>query len=404
MATDLKGLTIASTYQDLVKRDSGTYSQTGMNIEIQNDSGTALATGLYLESGATTSNVGIGTDSPQTLLELGAVDNNPTITLKRMGGTISATHGLGNIDFVSVDADGTTDFDVGARIIASAAQTHDGANFGTDLSFWTADNTGSALTQRITIQDDGNVGIGVTAPSSLLHISHVSQPTFLIASTATSTSAMRTNLDMKDGNNDGWRMTCIADDSDQYLSFEAIAGGSHSTVMVLEDGGNVGIGVTAPGMALEVVGLGRFSAGCIMGADSTNNKIDDASSGAATAVLYIGNVTITTSSDKRLKTNIVDTESNGLEVVNKFRIVDFNWNDPSDQCINNRNARGTWTGFLAQEAVEVAPYSVNAPRPEGKEIDHDSENTWTMEYGQLVPILAKAIQELSAKVTALENA
>ena len=36
MATDIKGLTIASTYQDLEKRDSGTYSKTGMNIEIQN--------------------------------------------------------------------------------------------------------------------------------------------------------------------------------------------------------------------------------------------------------------------------------------------------------------------------------------------------------------------------------
>ena len=60
MATDIKGQTIASTYQDLVKRDSGTYAQAGMNIEIQNDSGTALATGLYLESGATTDHVGIG--------------------------------------------------------------------------------------------------------------------------------------------------------------------------------------------------------------------------------------------------------------------------------------------------------------------------------------------------------
>ena len=70
MATDIKGQTIASTYQDLVKRDSGTYSQTCMNIEIQNDSGTALATGLYLESGATTSNVGIGVAAPAGALDI----------------------------------------------------------------------------------------------------------------------------------------------------------------------------------------------------------------------------------------------------------------------------------------------------------------------------------------------
>ena len=175
--------------------------------------------------------------------------------------------------------------------------------------------------------------------------------------------------------------------------------------MVILENGYVGIDEVAPGMELEVNGLGRFVQGCIIGADSVNNRIDDGSAGASgTTTLYIGNASITVSSDERIKENIVDTQSNGLEVINKFRVVDFTWDDPSDQSINNKNARGTWTGFLAQEAVKVAPYSVNAPRPEGKDIDYDSENLWTMNYEQLVPILAKAIQELSTKVTVLENA
>ena len=62
MAT-LKGQSIAASFQDLVKR-ADTYSQTGTNIEIMDDSAVVQPTGLYLESGATTDNVGIGTDAP----------------------------------------------------------------------------------------------------------------------------------------------------------------------------------------------------------------------------------------------------------------------------------------------------------------------------------------------------
>ena len=62
MAT-LKGQSIASSYQDLVKR-ADTYSQTGTNVEIMNDSAVVQPTGLYLESGATTDNVGIGDSDP----------------------------------------------------------------------------------------------------------------------------------------------------------------------------------------------------------------------------------------------------------------------------------------------------------------------------------------------------
>jgi hypothetical protein len=65
----LKDKTIASTYDQLVKR-ADTYVQAGTNIEIMDDSGAVQATGLYLESNATTSYVGIGTSSPQEELQI----------------------------------------------------------------------------------------------------------------------------------------------------------------------------------------------------------------------------------------------------------------------------------------------------------------------------------------------
>ena len=68
MAT-LKGQTIAASYQDLVKR-ADTYAQAGTNIELMDDSGDVQATGLYLESNATTSNVGIGIAAPARNLHI----------------------------------------------------------------------------------------------------------------------------------------------------------------------------------------------------------------------------------------------------------------------------------------------------------------------------------------------
>ena len=137
-------------------------------------------------------------------------------------------------------------------------------------------------------------------------------------------------------------------------------------------------------------------------------KIYDQSSGSGSNTLYIGNQTITTSSDRRIKKNIKDTKINATETLNQLRVVDFEWDDPTDVVWNNKNARvsqgGQWTGLVAQEAVEVVPHIINAPRiEETLEIDEDSEQRWNIEYGSLVPTLIKAVQELSAKVEELKT-
>ena len=48
-------------------------------------------------------------------------------------------------------------------------------------------------------------------------------------------------------------------------------------------------------------------------------------------------------------------------------------------------------------------YSLFDHHERSKEIDYDSEHLWTMEYEHLVPVLIKAVQELSTKVAALES-
>jgi len=150
---------------------------------------------------------------------------------------------------------------------------------------------------------------------------------------------------------------------------------------------------------LYATGTGN-AGGVYLGAGTSNGLISQASAGSGTITTYIGNQAITTISDSRLKENVVDTTRNGLQLVNQLRVVDHTWNDPSDQCENNRNSRGVWMGLIAQEAQPIIPWLVNKPT---KDIDEEGNpQYWHMDYGYSVPLLIKAIQELSAQVTALQ--
>ena len=195
MAT-LKGSTIASTYIQLVKR-ADSYSQTGTNIELMIADGTIAPTGLYLESGAVTDNVGIGTATPgynltvssDTSADLALASHNngdtvsyvPSLILLKSGGTATSQTVVVDGEYIG-------------RIIC---QAHDGSNLSTaagQIDFRVEDSgSGAVATNRIptnmnfstaagasdddmavkmTISADGNVGIGTTAPGSQLEIAN----------------------------------------------------------------------------------------------------------------------------------------------------------------------------------------------------------------------------------------
>jgi hypothetical protein len=141
-------------------------------------------------------------------------------------------------------------------------------------------------------------------------------------------------------------------------------------------------------------------------------RIGRSSFAVSSGTLYIGNAAIQVSSDVRLKKDIEDTNLDALAAISKIKVKDFTWDDPTDTSYNNRNARGKWTGLIAQELIEVLPFVVNAPRKEEDgSIDHDSESVWTLDQSQLCPVLIKAIQQqqeiianLEARLSALEAA
>jgi len=168
--------------------------------------------------------------------------------------------------------------------------------------------------------------------------------------------------------------------------------------MRINSNGGLCVGTTSGPSAGNII----VNEGIYIGANNGDNQIRSSSAGGGSATLYIGNAAIQVSSDERLKTNIVDTSISALDKINQVRVVDFNWNDPSDTSYNNRNARGLWTGVIAQEIVDVFPFAVNAPRnEEDLSIDNDSESIWQVDQSHLVPTLIKALQEADDKIDAL---
>jgi hypothetical protein len=109
--------------------------------------------------------------------------------------------------------------------------------------------------------------------------------------------------------------------------------------------------------------------------------------------LRCNDTSISSLSDGRDKTDVIDSPY-GLDFLNAIKVRQYKW------ATREGNAKDGLTrlGFIAQELLEVAGqdndvldlvYEENPDRLEAK-------------YGNLIPVLAKAIQELSAKVAELE--
>lgn len=125
--------------------------------------------------------VGIGTDTPNDLLEISNAGANATVSLIRsdLADTVIAGIGTwGNVNFRASD---------GLVAQIKSGRTGTAANVGGSLFF----NVGVAAgTRAITITHTGDVGIGVTIPESITHIKAVN-PILTIQDTDTSTTTMQ---------------------------------------------------------------------------------------------------------------------------------------------------------------------------------------------------------------------
>ena len=118
---------------------------------------------------------------------------------------------------------------------------------------------------------------------------------------------------------------------------------------------------------------------------------------AAGTVTFLGGIypngtrnglTYATSSDMRLKENIVPTHL-GLAAVNDIKVYDYNFKTDTDKTPQ--------TGFLAQELYKIFPQAVSVGG------DDPKVKPWAVDYGKLTPILVKAIQEQQVQIEALKK-
>jgi hypothetical protein len=123
-----------------------------------------------------------------------------------------------------------------------------------------------------------------------------------------------------------------------------------------------------------------------------------------------------TTSDNRVKNNIEDTPL-GLDFINKLRPVSFKYNLGKSLAIRNENNEivsveeypGTRThhGFIAQEVKLALNEITNNPSTDfaAWKMDDvsDAESQQALDYIEFIAPMAKAIQELSARLDALEG-
>jgi hypothetical protein len=320
-------------------------------------------------------NVGIGTTTPATLLYVkGNSLYNGNITADNSsttgGGVFTVRQNGVTSGFMSTAGSvlGNT-----SRDLALFSET------GLNQVFFTND------TERLRITSGGNVGIGTTSPTEKFIVAGSGR--FTGQATNFSTGSRGVNIDITDASGLS-RIYAVAGTG---TAGDLALGTDGAERMRITSGGNVGIGTTSPGYALDVngiirsTGLGGFAIGNTGGIPriQLNNGNTFTFFAPADGLAPIVASSFNTSSDYRLKEDLKSI--NGLDLVSKIKVYDYKWKSDETRAY----------GVLAHELQEVIPQAVNGEK--------DGEQMQGVDYSKLVPILVQAIQELKAEIETLKN-
>lgn len=164
-----------------------------------------------------------------------------------------------------------------------------------------------------------------------------------------------------------------------------LMGDNHWRIKVSPDGSawTDAIAVDAGTMAVSVAGVLRPAA---------DNTVTLGASGARWSAVWSATGTIQTS-DKRDKTAIAPSDL-GLDFIRRLRPVRFHWKDGDTR---------THYGLIAQEVAEAAA-TLDADFGGHVLADpHDPTSQQALRYDQFIAPLVKAVQDLAARVEALEG-
>ena len=274
----------------------GTYR--GLNDTIFGVYPVSSGTGLSITA---TGNVGIGTTSPSSRLDV-ADSSAGEIGLFRN------TNGNYALHFMVNDATDSLGYGLaGLNAIRVASNEH------------FAIVTGATPSPKLVVRENGNVGIGTTAPTADLHVQGNTGLRLTYSSSAISAGSVSPAGDpggLVYRTDSGLSPNMVAHAFQTYTS-------AYETKLAILGNGNVGIGMTTPGYTLEVNG--------------SAHRVDNSANW-------------TVASDARLKEHVMPL-SDALSRLLGLRGVTFEWRRPEQ----HGNLRGPQIGLIAQEVERVFP-------------------------------------------------
>jgi hypothetical protein len=386
--------------------------------------------------------VAVGGPISQTISRFSANSSGPTqIFFKGRGLTssdfavVSSGDTLANIFFYG--ADGTQGISA-ASITASVDGTPGTNDMPGRLLFSTTADGASSPTERMRIDNAGNVGIGTSTiggSAGKLRVNGVgntatetlyrgdtnagsgvttsckafesvigtkaesftlpslsgffaTQGTFGATSSVTSQFGFHANSTLTGATNNYGFYSNIASGTGRWNFYAAGTAANYFA-------GTVSIGTTSSDLAGNGIPYN-------IGSDGQNTKYSlvsfNSTTGNATHCVFrngngiVGTIstnasatTYATSSDYRLKDNITDAPS-ASDLIDAIRIRSFDW---------KADGYHQKYGVVAQELDPIAPEAVSKGKKE--------DDMWSVDYSKLVPMLVKEIQSLRSRVTQLEG-
>ena len=382
-----------------------------------NPNGSFIAGGIdilsYNRSTSLYKGIGFGAESYLFKLGTGFVTDAMTLNSTGLGIGVSPTYKLDVSSSSNIvgRVSSSNVFNTGFNITNTTASTWSLYSFGSNdatlqNSFGIYHQNGTSFLQ---ITQAGNVGIGVT-PSAWNYGKVIE---FGGGSIFTDSGNNECSIVQGAYNNAGWKYkyTGLAVGlASNYLGthawYTAPSGTAGNAItftqaMTLDASGNLLVGKTSAGAG--AVGVQLESLGGVVstlaGSTSATNTLIVYSTGAAAYRFYVGldgtvnatNATISAISDARFKENVQDIDV-GLNAILSLKPRKFDWKAGKGKDIKGDR------GFIAQEFETVFPNLIDEwkdPAPEG-------EAPYKSVRQDLIPVLVKAIQELTARVQTLE--
>ena len=242
----------------------------------------------------------------------------------------------------------------------------------------------------ITIDNQERVGIRETSPISELHITD-SSATAVVRLESSDTGDCRINFDDQSATDRGRIIYSHSDDSlrtevagSERMRIDS-SGNALFGISSIPDVGDNGISLTTAGIA----GIARFAR-----SGTSNNQLLQFynNNGSVGNISTNGSATAyNTSSDYRLKENVVEM-TGATERLKQLQPKRFNFIADADTTVD---------GFLAHEVSSIVPEAISGTKDA---VDEDGNPKYQgIDQSKLVPLLVKTIQELEARITALES-